>query len=100
MEFNSATAKGWGNNSDWNPTAQKMIETIYKDAGFNMPKIVYWNIQSRQDNLPVRFDKQGTALVSGFSPAILTALLSGNEFTPYSIMRDVIDSERYNKVSI
>ena len=100
MEFNSATAKGWGNNSDWNPTAHKMIETMYKDAGFNMPKIVYWNIQSRQDNLPVRFDKQGTALVGGFSPAILTALLSGNEFTPYSIMRDVIDSERYNKVSI
>lgn len=100
MEFNSATAKGWGNNSDWNPTAQKMIETMYKDAGFNIPKIVYWNIQSRQDNSPVRFDKQGTALVSGFSPAILTALLSGNEFTPHSIMRDVIDSERYNKVSI
>lgn len=100
MEFNSATAKGWGNNSDWNPTAQKMIETMYKDVGFNMPKIVYWNIQSRQDNSPVRFDKQGTALVGGFSPAILTALLSGNEFTPYSIMMDVIDSERYNKVSV
>jgi len=100
MEFNSATAKGWGNNSVWNPTAQKMIETMYKDAGFNMPKIVYWNIQSRQDNSPVSFDKQGTALVSGFSPAILTALLSGNEFTPYSIMMDVIDSERYDKVSM
>ena len=73
---------------------------MYKYAGFNMPKIVYWNIQSRQDNSPVSFDKQGTALVSGFSPAILTALLSGNEFTPYSIMMDVIDSERYDKVSM
>lgn len=100
MEFNSATAQGWGNNSAWNPSAQKMIETMYKDAGFNVPKIVYWNIQSRQDNIPVRFNNQGTALVSGFSPAILTALLSGNEFTPYSIMMDVINSERYNKVSI
>jgi hypothetical protein len=100
MEFNSATAQGWGNNSAWNPSAQKMIETMYKDAGFNVPKIVYWNIQSRQDNIPVRFNNQGTALVSGFSSAILTALLSGNEFTPYSIMMDVINSERYNKVSI
>ena len=100
MEFNSATAQGWGNNSAWNPSAQKMIETMYKDAGFNVPKIVYWNIQSRQDNIPVKFNNQGTALVSGFSPAILTALLSGNEFTPYSIMMDVINSERYNKVSI
>jgi len=104
MEFNEATGiGGWGYNSgksDWNPTAQEMIENMYNDAGYKMPKIVYWNIQSRQDNIPVKFDKQGTALVSGFSPALLTALLSGKDITPYSIMSDVINSERYDKIKI
>lgn len=104
MEFNEATGiGGWGYNnskSDWNPTAQEMIENMYNDAGYKMPKIVYWNIQSRQGNIPVKFDKQGTALVSGFSPALLTALLSGKDITPYSIMSDVINSERYDKIKI
>ena len=102
MEFNQATSsRGWGySESDWNPTAQQMIESMYNDAGYEMPRIVYWNIHSRQDNLPVRFDKQGTALVSGFSPALLTALLSGKEITPYSIMNDVISTERYDKIKI
>tara|TARA_R100001510_G_C7653042_1_gene211041 strand:+ start:830 stop:2284 length:1455 start_codon:yes stop_codon:yes gene_type:complete len=101
MEFNQATSMGWSQaESGWNPTVQEMIEKMYDNAGYKMPKIVYWNIQSRRDNVPVKFDKQGTALVSGFSPALLTALLSGNEITPYSIMSDVINSERYDKIKI
>jgi hypothetical protein len=102
MEFNQATNHNiWGSGKPtWNPTVQEMIENMYNDAGYKMPKIVYWNIQSRQDNIPVKFDKQGTALVSGFSPAILTALLSGKEMSPESMMLDIINSERYNSVKI
>jgi hypothetical protein len=66
-----------------------------------MPKIVYWNIQSRGDNnKPVQFDTNGTALVSGFSPALLTNLLGGKDMTPYSMMMSVIDSERYSVVTV
>lgn len=82
-------------------TAQEMIEDKYNKAGYKMPKLVYWNIQSRSDsNKPVQFDKEGTALVSGFSPALLTNLLAGKEMTPISMMMSVIDSERYSKVTI
>jgi hypothetical protein len=64
-------------------------------------KIVFWNIQSRGDNnKPVQFDKNGTALVSGFSPALLTNLLAGKEMTPLSMMMSVIDSERYACVTV
>jgi hypothetical protein len=96
MEFNTATRSG-----SWNPTAQQMIERMYSEAGYEMPKVVYWNIQSRNDsNKPVHFDKQGTALVSGFSPSLLTSLLAGKEMTPLSMMMQVIGSERYSKVTI
>ena len=82
-------------------TAQEMIEDKYNNAGYKIPKLVYWNIQSRSDNnKPVQFDKEGTALVSGFSPALLTNLLAGKEMTPISMMMSVIDSERYSKVTI
>jgi hypothetical protein len=66
-----------------------------------MPKIVYWNLSSRGDkNKPVQFDKNGTALVSGFSPSLLKSILGGEEITPLSMMSKVIDSERYACVTV
>jgi len=103
MEFDEAThtSRGWYGNkevSDWNPTAQQMISQMYADAGYEMPQIVYWNIQSRGSNIPVRFDETGTALVSGFSPAIMTSLIAGKIVSPEQIMDQTIMSERYAKV--
>ena len=87
MEFNQATRS--------NETAMKMIERHYNEAGYTIPKIVFWNIQSRHDNVPVSFGKHGAALVSGFSPAILKSLLAGDDFTPVAIMNKTVNSERY-----
>lgn len=95
MEFDSYNGFGW------NPNAQEMAEKLYSDAGYPTPKLVYWNLNSRNGgNKPVKFDKQGTALVSGFSPALLTNLLAGNEMTPMSMMMDVIGSERYAPITV
>lgn len=105
MQFDEATASrgGWYHSENvpaWNPTAQQMIEKMYADAGYKAPKIVYWNIQSRNGDVPVAFDKMGTALISGFSPAIMTSLLGADEFTPVAIMDKTIMSERYSQVSV
>jgi hypothetical protein len=100
MEFNAATGgKSYRDyRGDWNPTAQQMIEKMYSDAGYKVPQIVYWNIQSRNGGVPVAFDTQGTALVSGFSPAIMTSLLGGDIESPQQIMDKTILSERYSQV--
>lgn len=104
MEFDEAVTpgSGWDNNinkpSDWNPTAQEMIRTMYKESGYNMPSIIYWNIQARGKNIPVSFNETGTALVSGFSPSILKSLLKGVIVSPHQIMDETIMSERYNQI--
>lgn len=95
MEFDQATDSY---NGEWNPTAQEMVSEKYTKAGYEMPNIVYWNIQSRGSNVPVRFNEAGTALVSGFSPSILKSLLSGSEMNPLGIMDSTIFNERYNKI--
>lgn len=105
MEFDQANNSrgGWFSETqthDWNPTAQQMIEKMYSDAGYTMPKIVYWNLNARNANFPVKFDTNGTALVSGFSPALLTSLLSGKDLTPESMMFEVVNSERYEPITI
>jgi hypothetical protein len=102
MEFNAAVSSGGYSTrfkaTSWNPTAQQMIEQMYADAGYKVPQIVYWNIQSRNGGVPVAFDTQGTALVSGFSPAIMTSLLGGDIESPQQIMDKTILSERYAPV--
>jgi hypothetical protein len=77
-----------------------MIEKLYSDAGYKIPKIIYWNLNSRHGDVPVAFDKMETALVSGFSPAILKSLLGGDDFTPVSIMDKTIMNERYSDITI
>lgn len=103
MEFNEATNSrgGWysrESKTEWNPIAQNMIETMYTAAGYQVPQIVYWNIQSRNGGVPVSFDKQGTALVSGFSPSIMTSLLKGEIESPQQIMDLTIMSDRYANI--
>jgi hypothetical protein len=101
MQFDEATSSTWNEDvPEWNPTAQQMIEKMYLDAGYKMPKIVYWNLQSRRGDVPVSFDKTGTALISGFSPAIMTSVLGAEEFTPVSIMNTTILSDRYKEITL
>lgn len=103
MEFDTAQSAGYWNISNttkWNPTAQNMIEEMYTAAGYRMPQVVYWNIQSRGDNVPVRYDKVGTALVSGFSPAIMTSLLGGEIESPMSVMLKTVMSDRYASIEL
>lgn len=91
MEFNPAAFGA-------NIKAIDMVRQQYEAAGYALPKIVWWNLNARQGNVPVKFDEQGTALVSGFSPAILKNILAAKNFTPVDIMMDTIDSERYAPV--
>jgi hypothetical protein len=92
MEFNQATRT---KNS-----AIQMIREEYENSGYQLPGIIFWNIQSRGDNFPVRFDESGTALISGFSPSILKSILGGKELSPILIMNETIESERYKMIEV
>lgn len=77
-------------------SAMKMIARKYEAAGYEMPKIVFWNLNAA-DNVPVKYDTRGVALVSGFSPAIMTAVLGGDaeKFTPEAMMLKAVMIDRY-----
>jgi Domain of unknown function (DUF2828) len=91
MQFNEAIDR---HQSD---SAMDMIARKYEAAGYRIPSIVFWNLRAC-DNVPVKFDERGTALVSGFSPSILTAVLAmdASAMTPQGIMLNAIMSPRYN----
>jgi hypothetical protein len=76
-------------------SAMEMIERKYKSAGYNVPGIVFWNLNARSGNVPVKQDKKGVALVSGFSPAIMKSILSAEDLDPVNVMLATINSPRY-----
>lgn len=106
MEFDAF--RGWDN-----PTAQQLVVRLYDEANaklkasgsdivYVVPKTVWWKVNARQDNNPVQFSQTGSALVSGFSPALMKSIVQGGlaEFTPYSVMMKTISDKRYDVVQI
>jgi len=77
-------------------SAMAMIERKFEAAGYTCPKVVFWNLNA-SDNVPVKADKSGAALVSGFSPAIMASLLGADveQFTPEGVMLKTVMVDRY-----
>jgi hypothetical protein len=75
-----------------------MIARKYQDAGYELPKVIFWNLNASYGNTPVKFTKAGVALVSGFSPAVAQGILSGNmdDFSPEAIMLQAVMKDRYD----
>ena len=67
----------------------------YAEAGFELPHLVFWNVDARQNNIPM-IGEGNYSLVSGFSPAIFDSVMK--RVTAEEVMMDVINKERYKPV--
>jgi hypothetical protein len=90
MQFNSCAR--------YDDSAMQMIAHKYEQAGYAVPKIVFWNLNSGYGNTPVTFDSRGVCHVSGFSPAIMKSVLANDleDYTPYNVMVKTLSNPRYN----
>lgn len=70
----------------------------YAAAGYKLPDLVFWNVDSRHEQQPVKENDRGIALVSGNSPRIFSMVMDG-ELNPYDFMLSVIDTERYAPIA-
>ena len=71
---------------------------LFAEAGYQLPRVVFWNVQSRNRQQPVAMNEQGVALVSGCSPRIFSMVTGGN-LSPMSYMLEVLGAERYAKIA-
>ena len=60
--------------------------------GYQLPKLVFWNVEARQDNIPMR-DNGRVTFVSGYSPVIYEMVMTGK--TGLDLVLDKLNSERY-----
>lgn len=76
----------------------KRIEDKFKAEGYSLPRITFWNLNSRTNAIPLIENELGVSLVSGYSPTCLKAVMS-NKFNAYDALMDCIFVERYDKVA-
>lgn len=92
MEFDSAI---------YNPINSKLFKQLqekYKYYGYYLPKLIFWNVNSRTNTIPLIQNDAGVILMSGFSVNNINMVLSG-ELDPYKALVKVLNNTRYDKVS-
>jgi hypothetical protein len=93
MEFNAATGY-------YNRPSTTLFDTIakkYATYGYKLPRLVFWNVNSRTGTIPVKENELGVALVSGFSVNIVNMVMS-NKLDPYECLLDALNVERYQVI--
>jgi hypothetical protein len=73
------------------------IAAEYKIYGYKIPRLVFWNVNSRTNTIPVKENALGVALVSGFSVNLFNMIVS-NELDPYKGLLAVLNTPRYKVI--
>lgn len=68
--------------------------------GYDLPKVIYWNVESRKDTFLADGNRPGVQLASGQSASVFRNILHSIATTPYEAMLEVLCGERYDSVVI
>ena len=90
MEFNIAVR-------DSDKSVYGNAQATFKKAGYELPAVVFINVNSWQMQAPVSANQKGAALASGMGTSTFKEKFDGN-MTPMSHMLKVLMSERYKDV--
>lgn len=98
-EFDAmSNGRSWGCN--FRSPSKALFDEIklkFKRAGYLLPRLVFWNVNSRTGTIPVKENALGVALVSGFSPNVAKMVMSG-KLDPYEALLESLNVPRYDKV--
>lgn len=93
MEFDNATY-------DKDMSFYDSMKLMYNEYGYEIPSMVFWNVNSRRDTYHVTTKHKGVQLVGGQSASVFKSLLEGQNCTATELMLKVLNNERYNIVTI
>jgi hypothetical protein len=91
MEFDSCVT---------NNTNLEVIKAKYAASGYTLPTIIFWNVDSRNDQTPVTMDEKGTYLVSGCSPSIFEKAIKAQACSPIEMCLEVLNGPRYEPITL
>lgn len=95
MEFDRAHNNGYGDRAM--DSLFEKIKREFNRHGYDLPRLVFWNVCSRTNTIPMKENKNGVVLVSGFSTNNVKMIMDG-ETDPYKCLLKTLMSERYEKI--
>lgn len=87
MEFNMASKS---------QTNFEFIDKAFAKHEYKRPSLIFWNVNGRENNVPVNKNDKNVALVSGCSPVTIKSILSAREITPVEVMMTALNDKRYD----
>ena len=85
-------------DKDW--TFYDQMKQMYADEGYEIPNVIFWNVNSRHDVHHADSDRKGVQLVSGQSTSTFKQLVGSVGMTPVEMMLKVLNNGRYDLVTI
>ena len=98
MEFDSATWQYRNYSGRGTEGAETLMEGIarkWRANGYEVPHLIYWNVNARQNNIPM-LGVGRVSFVSGFSPSIFQSIVTGK--TGYDLMLETLEKDRYKVI--
>lgn len=92
MEFDQAQGDGWYGRVAPIQSAMEKCMDKYCRAGYTLPHLVFWNVDARNDTIPMR-DNGSVTFVSGYSPVLFEQIMTGK--TGLDLVLEKLNSERY-----
>lgn len=72
----------------------------FAEHGYDIPNIVFWNVDARHDTFHAKSEYKGVQVFSGQSPAVFKAVLKSINMTPYEAMVQTLSDPRYDCIVI
>jgi len=109
MQFNQA-------DGNYKTNHQTVVDK-FKNAGYEVPLLVYWNVRANTVDFPALADTPGVALLGGYSPSLMKVVMDGceldaevemevegvpkkKELNPIDILKKAVSDERYDALSL
>lgn len=97
MEFDEATYNTYYGIYGMKGLFDELADRFAK-CGYKLPKLVFWNVNSRTNAIPMTENEMGVIMVSGYSPNIMSMIMS-NQTDPWLALKEKLDDKRYDCIS-
>jgi len=92
MEFDYCGNRQW--------TFYDKMKAKFAQYGYEIPTIVFWNVESRNDVFHADKNRKGVILVSGQSTGTFKNLIGAIGMSPMDFVMQVVNAKRYEPITI
>ncbi len=92
MEIDSCGNRQW--------TFYDKMVAKFAENGYQIPNIIFWNVNSGHDVFHADHERKGVQLASGQSVTVFKQILQNLDYNPVEAMENTINSERYDCIKV